>query len=479
MRKRLCGLEGTSWLNLLVLILMVSGTFSLPAQEDQTAVGIEEASQQPASGTQQEKDEKMTPLARGQALAKEGKLREALDFLREAADAGSLDAEELCALVLVRLDDPTFFSEARTRLESAANQGSLLALEELGRVALEGALGAKPDYSLARELLEKAIGLPGASESFFLLGKMVAEGRGCERDPVLAVSLMRRAEQAGSASAMVALGQLFLGEGGLVDRDLPQAEELFRRAYALKNKDAAFYLGIIEERLRGEEPAWEKSYEWFKKAAELGNARGFRKLGDYSLAGHGGKEEEAFGFYQAAASLQDASAAYTIGLLYEQGRSVPKDQVAAAAWMRIAADRGNPLAQNQLGLWLLKGLGVASNFEEGLAYLEKSAKLGFPSACFNLAVILLNRKQDEENVKRAIQLLTSAAEADHVEAAAELAQYHRVGRWVVQDPLESAFWAARAARDQRFQKLAEDTKGALNTVQLEKLAERLKAIKAE
>lgn len=460
-------------MDFLVLALIAGGAMSAGAQEIQEIAETGEATSQPAVAAEGLEVE-TTPLARGRALAKEGKLREALPVLREAIDEGSLDAEELYALILVRLDDPALYAEARTSLEAAAEKGSLVALEEQGRLALEGGLGAEPDFNLARKLLEKAIKLPEASESFFLLGKMAAEGLGRESDAALAVSLMRRGEQAGSASAMVALGQLFLGEGGLVEQDLPQAEELFRKAYEREKKEAAFYLGMIEERLRGDEPAWDEAYQWFRKAAELGSAKALRKLGDYALAGHGGKEEEAFGFYQAAASLEDAPAAYTLGLLYEQGRSVPKDQVAAAAWMRIAADRGHALAQNQLGLWLLKGLGVASDFEEALSCFEKSAKQGFPSARFNLAVLLLNGKKEEKEVERALSLLTSAAQADHPEAAAELSKLHQTGKWLDQDPLEAAYWAARAARDQRFQKLAEETGKSLDPAQQQKLAERLK-----
>lgn len=472
MRKELELLEPSLRLRSVAFSLMCWGSFAASAQD---ANELDESTTPAPAVSEEIGENDDTPLARGRTLVQEGKLKEALPFLREAADAGSLDAEELCSIVLVRLDDPSLYNEARTRLDNAVQKGSIIALEEHGRLALEGGLGVKPDYALARELLEKAVKLPEASESFFLLGKMAAEGRGRERDAALAVSLMRRGEQAGSASAMVALGQLFLGEGGLVEQDLSQAEELFLKAYDRKKKEAAFYLGVIEERLRGDEPAWDKAYEWFKKAAELGSARALKKLGDYSLTGHGGKETEAFAFYQAAASLNDAPAAYTLGLLYEQGRSVPKDQVAAAAWMRIAADRGHALAQNLLGLWLLEGSGVAPDFEEAMVCFEKSAKQGYPSARFNLAVLLLSGKSESKDADRAVGLLISAAEADHAEAAAELAKLHRAGKWVSKDPLEAAYWAAKAGRDPRFQKLAVEAEQDLDATQKEELAEKLKS----
>ncbi|MDF1715006.1 MAG: tetratricopeptide repeat protein [Akkermansiaceae bacterium] len=412
-------------------------------------------------------------LEQGRNLVKEGKIEEALLPLRKAADEGDLEAEQLCALLLVKLNRPALFDEARTRLGNAARMGSVVALEEQARLALEGGLGQEPDFDLAKKLLEKAIQQPGASESFFLLGKMAAEGLGRERDPALAVSFMRRGEQAGSSSAMFALGQLYLGEGGLVDRDLPQAEKLLEKAYALKNGEAAFYLGMIEEKLRDGEPNWAKAREWFEKAGQLGNASAFKKLGDYALAEQGSKKEDAFGFYQQAAGLKSAEASYTLGLMYEAGRTVPRDQVAAAAWMRIAADRGHALAQNQLGLWLLSGLGVSPNLKEALNLFEKSALQKYPSAQFNTAILLLNGEETVKEQERALGLLKEAGGKGHAEAAAKLAEFCQSGELMKQDVVEAAYWGAIAGRDERFKELAEQTASQLGPEQKKDLERRL------
>jgi TPR repeat protein len=53
-----------------------------------------------------------------------------------------------------------------------------------------------------------------------------------------------------------------------------------------------------------------------------------------------------------------ASAQYNIGFLYEEGRGVPLDPVAAAKWYRKAAERGHGAAQRSLGLKYELGLGV-------------------------------------------------------------------------------------------------------------------------
>ena len=220
---------------------------------------------------------------------------------------------------------------------------------------------------------------------------------GRERDPATAISYLRRGEAAGSAEAMVALADLYLGSGGLVDQDIPQAEKLLQQAFALKSGDAAFRLGMIEERLRGEEPDFEKAYEWFQKASELGQASAFKKLADYALAEKKGSKEEAFKLYQTAAGLQSAEAAYDLARLYQSGQTVPEDLVAAAAWMRIAADRGYLLAQNELGMMLLNGRGVTSNFPDSLSYFEKAAAGGLPAAQTNLGILLLETSTEDQD----------------------------------------------------------------------------------
>ena len=415
-------------------------------------------------------------LEQGRTLAIGGKATEALPFLRQAADEGSVEGQQLCALILIKLKSPLFFDEAEERLQKAVEMGSVLALEEQARLALDGGLGRAPDFEKAKELLEKAKDLPGARECFYLLGKMAAEGLGRERDLTMAVSFLRRGEEAGSVSSLVGLADLYLGEGALIERDLPQAEQLLTRAFALKSGEAAFRLGMIEERLRGEDPDLMKARDWFVKGSELGDGASFKKLGDYALEQIGSEENEAFGLYQTAAVLENADAAYALALLYHQGRVVEKDAVASSAWMRIAADRGQLYAQNELGIRLLNGLGVASDFDQAVTFLEQSAEKGYPPAQFNLGVVLLETESEPEKLERAFTLLEKAAKAGHLESAVQLARLYTRGTVREKDLSNAAYWASRASVDPRFEKLALEAKSVLNEQQKAELESRLKKL---
>ena len=54
----------------------------------------------------------------------------------------------------------------------------------------------------------------------------------------------------------------------------------------------------------------------------------------------------------------DAIAQFNLGLVYVKGRGVPKDEAEAVKWFRKAADQGDAQAQFNLGVTYAKGRGV-------------------------------------------------------------------------------------------------------------------------
>ena len=68
------------------------------------------------------------------------------------------------------------------------------------------------------------------------------------------------------------------------------------------------------------------------------------------------------------AKLGDAIAQYNLGLMYEQGKGVPKDYKEAVKWFTKAAEQGLADAQSMVGVCHADGLGVAKNPIEGYAW---------------------------------------------------------------------------------------------------------------
>src|SRR5262249_48104983 len=74
-------------------------------------------------------------------------------------------------------------------------------------------------------------------------------------------------------------------------------------------------------------------------------------------------------FRYAASYFADPEAQFQLGQLYLQGQGTAKDEVQAARWFRLAANKGQRNAQAALGTMLFKGQGVSRQAAMGLFWL--------------------------------------------------------------------------------------------------------------
>jgi TPR repeat protein len=118
---------------------------------------------------------------------------------------------------------------------------------------------------------------------------------------------------------------------------------------------------------------------------------------------------------RARANPNDAAALTLLGELYNQGLGVPRDWKEASAWYRLAAAKGSSHAMAALGMMALEGRGTAKDQKAAREWLEKAAALREPLASFNLALVLLDHGADED-IARAVKLLSIAADAEIAEA---------------------------------------------------------------
>jgi hypothetical protein len=95
---------------------------------------------------------------------------------------------------------------------------------------------------------------------------------------------------------------------------------------------------------------------------------------------------EALHRYRDAADQGDAMAQDGLGLMYYQGRGVPQDYAEAARWYRKAADQGFAKAQYDLGVMYYRGQGVQQDRAEANRWLHKAANQGNENARLTLSV---------------------------------------------------------------------------------------------
>ena len=115
------------------------------------------------------------------------------------------------------------------------------------------------------------------------------------------------------------------------------------------------------------------------------------------------------------ANAGDAGAQYNLGVMYDNGRGVPEDDVEAAAWYRKAAEQGYAAAQFNLGLSYINGRGVPQDDVEAYKW-------------FNLATTYADAKGQRERFAeardRAAEPLTPEQRAEGQKLSREWFEAH-------------------------------------------------------
>ena len=81
-----------------------------------------------------------------------------------------------------------------------------------------------------------------------------------------------------------------------------------------------------------------------------------------------------------AAERGDAKTKYDLGVLYEKGQGVERDDAQAVRWYRSAAEQGIVSAQYRLGLSYSDGRGVEQNDAEAMRWFRGAAEQRFAPA---------------------------------------------------------------------------------------------------
>ncbi len=134
------------------------------------------------------------------------------------------------------------------------------------------------------------------------------------------------------------------------------------------------------------------------------------------------KPKVAMRYFDAACNNGVLDACYDLGVLYEEGEAVPKDQAKAKALYEKAcqAKKSDGMACNNLAVMYQKGLGVTADQTKATELYRRSCELGSMLGCRNLARRYLEGKGVEQNPTRAAALLEKACNLGNAEACPQL-----------------------------------------------------------
>ena len=267
--------------------------------------------------------------------------------------------------------------EAVKWFRRAAEQGSAVAQNNLGVMYLNERGVARDDAETVK-WFRQAAG-KGNADAQNNLGVMFMDGKGVPRDYAVAVKWFRRAAEQGNAEAQFNLGLTYRNGEGVV-RDDAEAVKWFIKAARQNLSSAQFTLGLIYEEGKGVKQDTTEAVEWYRKAAQQG-------------------EEEALNNLIAMGNRGNSIAQFNLGVMYEEGDGVGQDDAEAAKWYRRAAEqehenalnrlmemcnKGIAVAQFNLGGMYQDGEGVAQDNEEAAKWYRKAAEQGHATAKLRL-----------------------------------------------------------------------------------------------
>ena len=189
--------------------------------------------------------------------------------------------------------------------------------------------------------------------------------------------------------------------------------------------------------------------KWYRKAEKKNYLRALCNIGVFYEHGKvvAKDENKAFSYYQRAieADPSYANAQYNLGVCYDKGKGVKEDDVEAVKWYRKAAEQDYASAQYNLGLMYENGEGVKEDDVEAVKWYRKAAEQDHGSAQFNLGVIYDNGQGVKEDDVEAVKWYRKAAEQDHASAQYNLGVRYANGRGVQKDDVEAVKWYRKAA----------------------------------
>ena len=178
----------------------------------------------------------------------------------------------------------------------------------------------------------------GVAEAQLLLGQILLDGRGIQRDPVLARKWFAIAAAAGSAMASNMLGRCFeLGWGG--EQDLEQAATHYREAAHAGLDWGLYNYANMLGTGRGVSLDQSAALAAYRRAAELGHAKSMNLLGRYLEQGIACQADarRARRWYRRSALAGDFRGQFShAAVLAEQGETEE-----ASGWLLRALAIGN------------------------------------------------------------------------------------------------------------------------------------------
>jgi TPR repeat protein len=284
---------------------------------------------------------------------------------------------------------------------------------EMGNIENKNIKNLKNNEKKVIQLHEKATKKNDA-KSKYKLAVHYTHGKGVEKDLKKALQLIRESAEQGYVKAQERLGEIYGIHfsvdplESLVKENDEKSYKWYKRAanslssYAMSKIAHAYVIG------RGVKRNPKKAFTWYKRAAENGDRYSQHKIANI-YAGKSDKENEifsyeygvetnygqAFRWYKEAAKQGIEKAQEKIAGYYALGLDVDKDIEKAFNLYHNMAKTGNAYAQYVVGQFYVRGLGTYKDVIKGFEWFKESKKNG---VVFDIDIILNNPRKYLRNL---------------------------------------------------------------------------------
>ena len=238
----------------------------------------------------------------------------------------------------------------------------------------------------------------GVPEACRLLGDCYAKGEGIAENPLRAAYWYTRATEDGDFPAAYRLAALYRDGRGV------KQNPAYQKYYA----EIAYNGGIRAAERMIQQLVRQRVFSEVPKRIEIKNRNEDRFELGYRAYGEG-KYTLAVMMYRLAAEDGYARARNNLGICYEKGHGVPKEEDTAVIWYRLAAEGGYNTAWMNLGDCYLYGRGVEQSEEEAFVCYLTAAKNGFAHAQYVVGNCYYNATLVDRNIQEAMAWYEKAA----------------------------------------------------------------------
>ncbi|PKC00966.1 HCP-like protein [Rhizophagus irregularis] len=230
--------------------------------------------------------------------------------------------------------------------------------------------------------------------------------------------LYNKAAENGDSFAQYNLG-LYYQE---IEKDEIKAFEWVEKSAKQGQSDAQNYLGYFFENGIGVQKDLKEACNWYEKSAKNGN-----KFAQYNLISYYSNEHE---------KLVEQENEYQLGYFYE----IQEDSEKSFYWYQKSAENGNKFAQYNLGLYYQSGWGIEKNEIEAFKWYEKSAKQDNSDAQNYLGFLYKNGIIKQEDLEKSFYWYQKSAKNGNKIAQYNLGNFYQYGWGIEKNEIEAQKW---------------------------------------